>query len=287
MCAANGFFSSTLLLQRYKPADRSNPLAVHSQLLSIAEATLYLQLLSLPGYWLAAWLIDVVGRRALQIGSFAAMAVTYAVCGLSMEAMLAHPALFYCLYGLTFTASQGANIVTYVLPSELFPTTIRASAHGLSAAVGKAGAAVGGAIMPVLLRRLGLGSVMFVSATLSLLGLLWSLANTWETLGRPLPSSARYHRQHTKEGVPLVMLELRMFNPRLFEDQPLSAFVGSASASARASDSSGSSGSRSGLALPKLSRAVSAPLPTTHKPAVDLEAQPSQNDINSRDRDQA
>lgn len=33
----------------------------------------------------------------------------------------------------------GANATTFIIPGEVFPTKVRASAHGISAASGKAG----------------------------------------------------------------------------------------------------------------------------------------------------
>jgi hypothetical protein len=45
--------------------------------------------------------------------------------------------------GLTFFFSNfGPNTTTYVVPGEIFPTAIRATCHGLSAAAGKLGAIV-------------------------------------------------------------------------------------------------------------------------------------------------
>jgi len=48
------------------------------------------------------------------------------------------------LYALTFFFSNfGPNSTTFVLPAELFPTSWKATAHGICAASGKAGAIVG------------------------------------------------------------------------------------------------------------------------------------------------
>jgi PHS family inorganic phosphate transporter-like MFS transporter len=53
-------------------------------------------------------------------------------------------AAFVFVYGLTyFFSNWGANTTTFIIPSEAFPTRIRSTAHGLSAAAGKIGATVG------------------------------------------------------------------------------------------------------------------------------------------------
>lgn len=54
------------------------------------------------------------------------------------------PALFVIFYALLFFFSNfGPNTTTFVIPGEVFPTKYRSTAHGLSAASGKAGALIG------------------------------------------------------------------------------------------------------------------------------------------------
>ena len=49
------------------------------------------------------------------------------------------------MYALTFFFDDfGPNTTTFIIPSEIFPTQSRATCHGISAAFGKAGAALGG-----------------------------------------------------------------------------------------------------------------------------------------------
>ncbi|RLN50865.1 hypothetical protein BBP00_00009983 [Phytophthora kernoviae] len=52
--------------------------------------------------------------------------------------------LFIILYGLTlFFSNFGPNMSTFVLPTDMFSTPIRATCHSISAAAVKAGAAIG------------------------------------------------------------------------------------------------------------------------------------------------
>ena len=112
--------------------------------------------------------------------------MTYIVCGIVLKAYpgTLPPAVFYTLYGLSFFfCNCGPNVTTFVIPSELFPTSIRATAHGISAASGKLGAALGTAVMPVLLAKANksLSVVLYVSAAISAVGLLWTAALTVES----------------------------------------------------------------------------------------------------------
>lgn len=109
--------------------------------------SIYVTLIALPGYWAAVALIDVAGRRPLQLGGFALEAATFVALAAAYRTPLrtaGKGAGMIVLYGLTyFFANAGPNTTTFVLPAEAFPTRIRTTAHGISAASGKIGAAVG------------------------------------------------------------------------------------------------------------------------------------------------
>ncbi|MEL1224935.1 MAG: UDP-N-acetylglucosamine 2-epimerase, partial [Candidatus Neomarinimicrobiota bacterium] len=46
--------------------------------------------------------------------------------------------MFFLIYGISFFfINFGPNTTTFLIPSEIYPTTIRAKAHGISAAIGK------------------------------------------------------------------------------------------------------------------------------------------------------
>ena len=81
--------------------------------------------------------------------------------------------LFIILFGVSFFfVNFGPNTTTFLIPSEIYPTNIRARAHGISAAVGKLGAFAGAFMLPFLLRKFGVFSSMNMMAVVSLLGVL-------------------------------------------------------------------------------------------------------------------
>ena len=51
---------------------------------------------------------------------------------------------------------MGPGVTTYAIPAELFPTAARATCHGLSAATGKLGAAIGSYAFGSLIDQIGL-----------------------------------------------------------------------------------------------------------------------------------
>lgn len=76
---------------------------------------------------------------------------------------------------------SGPNVSTFVIPVEIFPTHIRATGHGISAALGKLGAVLGSSIMPELLGSTGLSGVFILSAALSIIGIIFTYYMTDES----------------------------------------------------------------------------------------------------------
>ncbi|KAI8393465.1 major facilitator superfamily domain-containing protein [Radiomyces spectabilis] len=97
---------------------------------------------SVPGYYLTVFLIERWGRRPIQIMGFAVCTVLFAILAgayykLRDEAL---PAFIFIFTLCQLFMNFGANSTTFIIPGEVFPTKVRASAHGISAASGKAGA---------------------------------------------------------------------------------------------------------------------------------------------------
>jgi hypothetical protein len=182
--------------------------------------SVWVVLIALPGYWVAIALMDVVGRWPLQMGGFALEVVIFALLGGLYNTALrlnASGAGFIVLYGLTyFFANAGPNSTTFIMPAEAFPTRARATAHGISAAMGKVGATVGSYALlarynsyctdnldntgqpncaglpsnPTVAQQdqanTGLIVIMYICAGVSAAGLLFTLAFTRETGWREL-----------------------------------------------------------------------------------------------------
>ena len=79
------------------------------------------------------------------------------------------------------------------MPSELYPVTMRATGHGISAGIGKLGAFIGVFLFPVLQTSLGLRGTLLLTAGVSVLGFALTLVLP-EPAGRSLddiPTSTR------------------------------------------------------------------------------------------------
>ena len=120
---------------------------------------------ALPGYALAVARMDLIGHRRLQHIGFAVIAVTFIVLG-AVHELTAAVAPFLAVFGLSyFFIEFGPNTTTFVLPSEVFPVSMRTTGHGIAAGVGKLGAFVGVFLVPQLELHIGLRGMLFVAGT--------------------------------------------------------------------------------------------------------------------------
>jgi len=94
---------------------------------------------AVPGYIAAVLTMDRIGHRRLQFIGFAVMAVAFLVLA-AFENLTTMVAPFLAIFGLSyFFVEFGPNMTTFVLPSEVFPVSMRTTGHGIAAGVGKLG----------------------------------------------------------------------------------------------------------------------------------------------------
>lgn len=156
-----------------------------SDTVTIAIQLVIFVLAALPGYLLAIVRMDRIGHRKLQLIGFVVMGACFAVIGL-VPGMTTAVVPFLLAYAISyFFAEFGPNVTTFVLPGEVFPTTVRATGHGLAAGAGKLGAFIGVFLFPVLQHSLGLRGTLLLTALVSALGALLTLVLP-EPAGRSL-----------------------------------------------------------------------------------------------------
>jgi PHS family inorganic phosphate transporter-like MFS transporter len=125
---------------------------------------------AVPGYLLAVMRMDRIGHRRLQFIGFAVMAVAF--LGLAaFRGLTTTVAPFLAVFGLSyFFIEFGPNTTTFVLPSEVFPVSMRTTGHGIAAGIGKLGAFVGVFLVPHLQRSIGLRGMLAVAGGSAILG---------------------------------------------------------------------------------------------------------------------
>lgn len=132
--------------------------------------------MAIPGYLLSVKYLDRIGRYNLQLGGFIAMAVNFALLASLRPHLPGHMSwLLVVFFGLTFLFSNfGPNTTTFVIPSEVYPTVIRATCHGLSAAAGKIGAVIGVVAFSPCEEAFGLTAVLGSCSVVCLVGAVFT-----------------------------------------------------------------------------------------------------------------
>jgi PHS family inorganic phosphate transporter-like MFS transporter len=127
---------------------------------------------ALPGYLMAALMVDRLGRKKLQLLGFAMMTLAYGSL-FFLPALTTITLPFLLIYGLSYFFTEfGPNVTTFAYPAEIFPVSVRSTAHGISAAVGKVGAFIGVFVFPMLLASVDLPGAMGFAAAAALTGFL-------------------------------------------------------------------------------------------------------------------
>ncbi|CAO1639001.1 unnamed protein product [Sympodiomycopsis kandeliae] len=159
----NGVFSGTIISSILK-----NPTLKHT-----AEYQLLLGVLSLPGAIIGAFLVARVGTRWQMMIGFGGYLVIGLIIGLAWDKIINIPAVFVILFAIfTSMGNLGPGSICGLVSSESYPTALRASAYGLSAAVGKAGAAIGTQIFQPIQDSAGKKYTFIVAAGIGVIGML-------------------------------------------------------------------------------------------------------------------
>lgn len=118
---------------------------VYSVLFNNAVGNIIIATLGLiPGYWVCVFTIDRIGRKPIQLGGFLLLAIILAIMAGLYNLIKEYSITWFVII---FTVAQfflnfGPNTTTFVIPSEVFTTRFRATAHGISSATGKLGAVI-------------------------------------------------------------------------------------------------------------------------------------------------
>ncbi len=159
---------------------------VHSHTAALLWNIIF-DLVALGGIALLALTTRKIGRLLPQNIGFGLDVLFLGTLGL--VALTAQPPLWLLaitLFGYTFFNNFGPGSTTWFLPVELFPTDLRASAHGLATACSRVAAATSVFLLPSVHAAVGDGWLMLILAFTALIGLIVTML-----LGRNLEPGNR------------------------------------------------------------------------------------------------
>lgn len=159
----NGVFSGTII----------SSIVGHGTLLQTGSWQLLLETLSLPGVFLGVWLCDSIGRKRVMMIGFSGYLLFGLIIGCTYDKITKILPLFVVFYGLMQSSGNfGPGNMLGLLSSESYATGVRGTCYGLSAAVGKAGAAIGTQVFTPIENRLGKKWTFIIAAICGVVGVL-------------------------------------------------------------------------------------------------------------------
>ncbi|KAK9764592.1 glycerophosphoinositol permease, variant 2 [Basidiobolus ranarum] len=143
----SGVFSSTIL-SRAVPND---------SLMKITAWNLLLYTFYLPGAVGGAIYSDKIGRKRTMTIGFACQGIVGVILGVAYGHLIEHMfPLFVVLYGVYLAFGEfGPGDCIGLVSAESYPTAVRGTAYGISAAIGKVGATVGTAVFKPITNAFG------------------------------------------------------------------------------------------------------------------------------------
>ncbi len=180
------------------------------QALSAIYGSTFTEVFLVLGVLICVFLVDHIGRIKLQTWGFFGMAIGLYILAASSLIHNPHQQLLAIFTGFIFffiTLNIGPNPTTFLLPAEMFPTHLRATGHGFASAAGKAGAAVGIFILPILKTTYGLPVTMLIMGSVCLVGFLLTAILGFETKGKSLDDIQRIEYEMNAAEVSLIYVQ--------------------------------------------------------------------------------
>lgn len=139
---------------------------------SSIEITFWINLFILPGFALGLFLVNRLYHVHIQLGGFILCAVGLL---LLLVAYKYHLPVWLAIAGFMIFElflNAGPHLMTFIIPSQIYPVADRGEGAGLAAAIGKVGAVLGVLFIPMLLSWGGAELVLLVSIIVQLAGAL-------------------------------------------------------------------------------------------------------------------
>ncbi|TGO38277.1 hypothetical protein BHYA_0078g00290 [Botrytis hyacinthi] len=161
----NGVFSGTIIAS-VVPSDPS------TVVLKTGEWNLLLGVIALPGVIIGALLCDRIGRKNTMMIGFFGYLMFGLIIGLSYHKITKIVPLFVVFYGLMQSSGNlGPGDMLGLISSETYATSVRGTCYGLSAALGKVGAAVGTQAFTPIQTNLGKQWTFIIAAICGVVGI--------------------------------------------------------------------------------------------------------------------
>lgn len=164
----NGVFSGTIIASVVPTHGTAGEIIKQT-----GEWQLLLGAIALPGVIIGAYLCDRLGRKNTMMLGFSGYLIFGLIIGCSYDKITKIVPLFVVFYGLMQSSgNMGPGDMLGLLSSETYATSVRGTCYGLSAAIGKAGAAIGTQAFTPIQLHLGKRWTFIIAAICGVVGIL-------------------------------------------------------------------------------------------------------------------
>ncbi|KAG9240525.1 major facilitator superfamily transporter [Calycina marina] len=178
----NGVFSGTIIASVIPSTGSEGEIIIKT-----AEWQLLLGILSLPGVFLGAYLCNRLGRKKTMMLGFSGYLIFGLIIGCSYNQITKIVPLFVIFYGLMQSSGNlGPGDMLGLISSESYATSVRGTCYGISAAIGKVGAAVGTQAFTPIQLNLGKRWTFIIAAICGIVGILVTFFFIEEITGEDL-----------------------------------------------------------------------------------------------------
>ena len=147
-----------------------------AKVMNSVEMTAIINFFILPGFAIGLLLLRKLNHIGMLAGGFI-------ICGGGLGLLLAayclHLPLWVSVVGFIIFEvflNAGPHLITFILPSQVFPVEVRSTGTGIAAMLGKVGAVLGVFFMPMLLKWGGIEVLLAVSIAVQVLGAVVAVA---------------------------------------------------------------------------------------------------------------
>ncbi|KAI0694885.1 MFS Git1p-related glycerophosphoinositol permease [Cytidiella melzeri] len=187
----NGVFSGTIISSIIHDGDVKKT----------AEWQLLLGAIALPGVFVGAYLCNVIGRRNTMMLGFSGYLIFGLIIGCAYERISTIIPLFVIFYGLMQSfGNLGPGDMLGLVSAESYATAVRGTCYGLSAAVGKTGAAVGTQAFTPIQTNLGKKWTFIIAAICGVTGILVTYFFVPDMTGIDLADEDRNFTQYLRDN---------------------------------------------------------------------------------------
>lgn len=159
-------------------------------------------LMALPGAFVAVAIVPLIGRKQTYLLGTGCMMVVFIVLSTFFHEITKSIALYNFVYGLQlFFDVAGPCVTSFMIPGEIFPTAVRATAMGLSASSGKVGAVIGVYAVGLLQASIGVQHMFLVIAGICFVALVHVAALVPNYNNRTLEYLEQVDREGSKEDL--------------------------------------------------------------------------------------